>query len=117
MNQRRAVTLAVVLWLVFAFVVWNVIFDRMLVLAGRRYSYDAMVLFRSTGRYLLIDDVMRPAIGRAAWTASSVAAVIVVVSLVLIKLAASRDERRVTANRDRLHEGPDATKDERVEPR
>jgi hypothetical protein len=100
-NQRRAVRLAVVLWLVFAGVVWNVIFDRMLVLAGRRYSYDATVLFHSTGRYLLIDDVMRPAIRRAAWTASAVAGAIVVASLVVVRLAATRDERRLKVNRDR----------------
>lgn len=109
MNHRRAVRLAVVLWLVFAAVVWNVIFDRMLVLAGRRYSYDATVVFRTTGRYLLIDDVMRPATARAASTASIAAIGIVVVSLVVIKLAASRDARRV-ANPDQPHEGHEGTK-------
>lgn len=96
MNQRRAVRLAVVLWVVFAAVVWNVIFDRMLVLAGRRYSHDATVLFRTTGRYLLIDDVMRPAVTRAAWTASGAAAVIVIAALVLIRIAAAQDRRRAS---------------------
>ena len=59
-GRRPAVVTAVVLWLVFAFLVWNVIFDRLVVLAGRRYSHDATVLYRTTGRYLRIDDVMRP---------------------------------------------------------
>ena len=42
MTARRAVVAAVVLWLVFAGVVWNVVFDRMVVLAGRRYVHDAL---------------------------------------------------------------------------
>jgi hypothetical protein len=91
---RRAVGWAVGLWLTFAFVVWNVVFDRMLVLAGRRYSYDAYVLFHSTGRYLKIDDVMRPAVAHAFTVASLTASGIVVVSLTLIRIAATHDRRR-----------------------
>jgi hypothetical protein len=94
MRLRRPVLVAVVLWLVFAVVVWNVIFDRMLVLAGRRYSHDAVVMFRATGHYLLIDDVMRPATVQAARTASVAAIAIVIVSLAVIRLAASRDKSR-----------------------
>ncbi|MBS1817422.1 MAG: hypothetical protein JSU08_05815 [Acidobacteria bacterium] len=91
---RRAVVAAVVLWVAFAFVVWNVIFDRMIVLAGRRYSHDAAVLYRSTGRYLLINDVMRPAVSHAAVVASSVAGAIIAVSLVAIAVAARRQPGR-----------------------
>lgn len=94
MTPRRAVTTAVILWLVLAAVVWNVIFDRLIVLAGRRYSHDAMVLFRRTGRYLLIDDVMRPAVIHGARVASAVATAIVVVGMLLIALAAARDAAR-----------------------
>lgn len=89
--RRQAVTAAVVLWLVFAFLVWNVIFDRLIVLAGRRYSHDATVHFRTTGTYLLIDDVMRPAIRHGALVASISAGAIVLVALILIRLAAARD--------------------------
>lgn len=91
--RRCAVTVAVVLWLVFAFLVWNVIFDRLIVLAGRRYSHDATVYFRATGKYLLIDDVMRPAIRNGVLVASLSAGAIAVVALVLIRLAAARDAR------------------------
>lgn len=91
--RRRAVTAAVVLWLVFAFLVWNVIFDRLIVLAGRRYSHDATVYFRTTGKYLRIDDVMRPAIRNGALVASLSAGAIAVAALVLIRLAAARDAR------------------------
>jgi hypothetical protein len=93
-TRRRAVTTAVVLWLLFAAVVWNVVFDRLIVLAGRRYSHDATVLFRSTGRYLLIDDVMRPAVGHAVEVATATAGAIAVAALILIRVAASRDGKR-----------------------
>jgi hypothetical protein len=94
MTRRRSVVIAVTLWLVLAFVVWNVIFDRVIVLAGRRYSHDAMVLFRTTGRYLYIDAVMRPAIVHGVLVASAVAAAIVLVALALILFAAARDADR-----------------------
>ncbi len=90
MTRRQLTVLAVVLWLVLAFVVWNVVFDRMIVLAGRRYSHDAAVFYRTTGRYLLINDVMRPAVAHATRVASAVAAVIVAVSMALIRLAVTR---------------------------
>ena len=90
MTRRQQTILAAVLWLVFAAVVWNVIFDRLVVLAGRRYSYDAFVLYHATGRYLLINDVMRPAIAQAVRVASAVAGSIVVAALVLIRIASRR---------------------------
>lgn len=94
MTRRRSVVVAVVLWMVFAFLVWNVIFDRIIVLAGRRYSHDATVLFRATGQYLRIDDVMRPAIAHGVRVASGVAGAIAVAAVVLIGLAAARDKGR-----------------------
>lgn len=86
--------LAVVLWLVLAGTVWNVIFDRMVVLAGRRYSHDAKVHFRTTGHYLLIDDVMRPEVGRSARVASAYAGALAVAGLVLIAVAARVDRAK-----------------------
>lgn len=93
MTARRRIITAVVLWVVLAFLVWNVIFDRIIVLAGRRYSYDATLAFRA-GHYLHIDDVMRPAISHGVRVASLWAGGIVVVGLVLIRLAVARDGRR-----------------------
>lgn len=93
MTERRKVWIAVALWFLFAFVVWNVIFDRMIVLAGRRYSHDAVVLYRATGRYLLINDVMQPAIAHAVRVASTVAVTIAVGALLLIAVAARARKR------------------------
>ncbi len=93
MTPRRRIITAVLLWVVFAFLVWNVIFDRLIVLAGRRYSYDATLAFRA-GHYLRIDDAMRPAIAHGVRVASLWAGVVVVVGLVLIRVAAARDARQ-----------------------
>lgn len=90
MTRRQRVALAVVLWLVLAGLAWNVVFDRLVVIAGRQYSHDAAVLFRATGRYLLIDDVMPSAVSRAARNASLVAATIAVIALLLISAASRR---------------------------
>lgn len=84
MTNRRQVIVAVTLWLTLAFVVWNVVFDRLIVLAGRRYSHDAAVVYRKTGRYLLINDVMPPAISRSSTVATAVAAGVAFVGLTLI---------------------------------
>jgi hypothetical protein len=93
-TARRAVVAAVVLWLVFAGVVWNVVFDRMVVLAGRRYVHDAWDAYHRSGRYLLIDDVMRPAVAHAAATASIVGGAIAVIGGVLIWGAVGYERRR-----------------------
>lgn len=61
MTPQTKIRVALLLWLVLGFTVWNVIFDRVLVLAGRRYSHDAVLVARS-GAYLPIDDVMKTAV-------------------------------------------------------
>jgi hypothetical protein len=98
MTGRRKVIAAVVLWLALAFAVWNVIFDRLLVLAGRRYVYDAALRFRTSHQYLRIDDVMRPAVGHAVRVASVSAAAVALGGLLLIRLAAAQDAKRRTGS-------------------
>src|SRR4051812_603259 len=95
MNGSRSVRVAVALWLVFAFCVWNVIFDRALVLAGRRYVWAAASSARHGGAYLRIDDWMRPAIAHGAWLASLVSGALLVASMAAIYVARRRD-RAVT---------------------
>ena len=84
MTERRQIAVAAVLWLTLAFVVWNVVFDRLIVLAGRRYSHDAAVTYRTTGRYLLINDVMLPEVARSGRVATAVAAGISALGLFLV---------------------------------
>jgi hypothetical protein len=89
----RGARIAVVLWIVLAFLVWNVVFDRVLVLAGRRYVHDAAIAADS-GHYLLINDVMPAAIARGAWLASASAAGILALGLAGIRVATRRREPR-----------------------
>jgi len=94
MTLPRRARLAAALWLVLAFLVWNVVFDRILVLAGRRYSYEATVAVRERGTYLRIDDWMQPAMAHGLWTASAVAIAIAVVGVAAVVMASRRARRR-----------------------
>jgi hypothetical protein len=78
------------LWIVLAVVVWNVVFDRMLVNAGREYVRSAMAAANGSGPYARIDERMRPALARALGTASAAAGIIVLVGLVGIRVAMRR---------------------------
>jgi hypothetical protein len=86
-NRRR---LAAALWIVWAVIVWNVVFDRVLVEAGREYVRSALAAADGSGPYARIDDRMRPALPRALGAATAAAGVIVIVGLVALRLAARR---------------------------
>ena len=85
MSRKR---LAIALWIVWAVVVWNVVFDRVLVEAGREYVRTARSAARGSGPYARIDDSMRPAVPRALALASVSAGVILAVGLVAFRRAA-----------------------------
>ena len=87
MNRVRV---AAALWLVWAIVVWNVVFDRVLVNAGRDYVRTAMAAANGPGPYARIDDRMLPALTQALVVASAAAVVIVLVGLLGIRLAMRR---------------------------
>jgi hypothetical protein len=59
------------LWMVFAVVVWNVVFDRVIVNAGRRYIEIATAAAESNQPYANIEDTMRPARARALLLATA----------------------------------------------
>ncbi len=79
--------LATALWIVWAAIVWNVVFDRVLVVAGREYVRSARAAAGGSGAYERIDDVMRPAVPRAFWAASTAAGVIVAIGFAAVRLA------------------------------
>jgi hypothetical protein len=83
-NRRRA---AAWLWIVWAFVVWNVVFDRVIVEAGREYVRVADAAAKAGGPYARIDDAMRPARSRALWLATASAGVILVVGFAAVRRA------------------------------
>lgn len=71
---------------------WNVVFDRILVLAGRRYAHAAATAVREGKNYLRIDDWMRPAIAHGVRVASVTALGIAVVGLIAVALAKRFDK-------------------------
>lgn len=93
MTRAGQIRLAAWLWVALAFVVWNVIFDRVLVVAGRRYSAEAHGAFLSGQPYLHIGDVMRPAAAYGVKVASLVAAAIAIGGLLAVRFAARRSDR------------------------
>ena len=99
MTTRQKIATAIGLWVMCAFLVWNDVLDRILVLAGRRYSHDAVVQFRQSGTYLRIDDVMRPAAAHGVRVATIVALAIVVAALLAVREAAKRDAARADVSR------------------
>ena len=90
--------LALALWMVWAFLVWNVVFDHVIVVAGREYIAAATRAAFSTAvphRYENMDAWMRPAVSRGLWIASLSAATIVVsgVAFVRASIRAARTSR------------------------
>lgn len=89
MASARAVRVAAGLWIAWAVVVWNVVFDHVIVMAGRAYLSAAVHAARGAGPYVRMDDWMRPAVTRGLWIASLSALALVVVGLAGVR-AASR---------------------------
>jgi hypothetical protein len=94
MQGSRKVRVAVSLWLILGVVVWNVVFDRVLVVAGRRYVYAATRSWRDEGAYIAIDDWMRPAIARGVLVASAAGATVSALGLLAVIAAVKRERRR-----------------------
>ena len=86
----RAVRLARVLWSTWAVVVWYVVFDRVIVVAGRAYIVAAEAAARAGGPYVRMDDWMRPATARAFWMATLAAAIILLVGLTALRKVSSK---------------------------
>jgi len=87
------VRVAQALWIIWAVLVWNVVLDHVIVVAGREYLAAAIVAAHGPGPFARMDDWMRPAVARGVWMATSAAALILVVGFVAIRQAAGSKER------------------------
>jgi len=79
---------ALTLWIVWAILVWNVVFDHVIVVAGREYIAAATRAAFSTTvphPYENMDAWMRPAVTRGLWVASLSAAAILVPGAFLVR--------------------------------
>jgi hypothetical protein len=82
-----AARIARALWITWAVLVWNVVFDRVIVVAGRAYLSAARTaaVANPSGRLPNMDDWMQPAVTRGLWIATASGA-----AILLIGFAASR---------------------------
>jgi hypothetical protein len=85
--------IAALLWIVWAAIVWNVVLDQTIVLAGRRYIVAAIAAAQGPGAYARIDDWMRPAVARGFWLANGAAAALLAIAFVSLRLAARSTKR------------------------
>jgi len=96
-QPRPAARLARMLWIVWAVIVWNVVFDHVIVVAGRNYIAAAdRAAFSTPRRYEDMDAWMRPAVARGLWIASASAAAIAASGLLLVRAAERAARPQVT---------------------
>jgi hypothetical protein len=85
------VRLARALWIVWAVLLWNVVFDHVIVVAGREYIRAAGTAISRGLPYVRMDDFMHPAVTRGLWIASTTAALVLAVGLTSLAFAAAGD--------------------------
>ena len=83
----RPARIAAALWIAWAVVVFNVVLDQMIAVAGRRYIIEAIASAGAMGPYVRMDDWMRPAVVRGLWLATGAAAAILAIGFVGLRLA------------------------------
>ncbi len=86
-QPRRAARLALVLWIVWAVVVWNVVLDHVIVIAARDYLYAADLADLGRGPRVRMDDFMRPAVTRGVSLASLSAAGLIIIGVLAVRVA------------------------------
>jgi hypothetical protein len=92
-DPRRLTRIAWALWVVWAVIAWNVVFDHVVVIGGREYLRAAGEAARAGGPYVRIDEWMRPAVRSGLWTASATAAAILFVAWLGIRLSGAGRRR------------------------
>ena len=89
--MTRLAHVALALCVTWAVLLWNVVFDHVIVVAGREYIGAAVRAVSLGLPYVRMDDFMRPAVTRGLWIASASAALVLVVGLASLRVAAAGD--------------------------
>jgi hypothetical protein len=93
-EPRRAARIARTLWIAWAVIIWNVVFDHVIVVAGRDYIQAAgRSAAAAAPVFVNMDDWMRPAVTRGFWIATAACAAVLVVGLLAVNHAGRRSGR------------------------
>jgi hypothetical protein len=93
-QPRTAARIARALWMAWAVIVWNVVFDRVIVVAGRNYVAAAgRAAATPAAPYANMDDWMRPAVTHGFWVATAAGAVVLLTGLAAVSHVARRSGR------------------------
>jgi hypothetical protein len=96
-QPARAARIARALWVAWALVVWNVVFDHAIVTAARDYihaaTHDAGTTVAVT-RVARMDDWMRPAVTRGMWSATAAGGAVLVTGLLSVRWAVRASSRQ-----------------------
>jgi hypothetical protein len=74
-------------WAIFAFVTWNVVFDRAVAVAGREFVRQQVLRDQQGQPLRSIDDAFRPRIAAAALTATGWAAAVLIAGAVVMSFS------------------------------
>jgi hypothetical protein len=91
-NSRKGRRVALIVWAAFAFVTWNVVFDRHVYLAAVQFTQQQIVRYQKGEALSSLDTAFSPRVGEAARQASLWGGAVVAVGLVLA-FVAGRDEK------------------------
>jgi len=86
-GSKRA---ALILWAAFAFVTWNVVYDRNVYVAAVRYTQQQIQRHQRGEQVSSIEEAFTPELGRAALRASAWGGAVLLVGVALTALAARR---------------------------
>jgi len=89
-QPRSAVRIARALWIAWAVVVWNVVFDHVIVVAGRSYIAAARRAAATGGPFANMDEWMRPAVSRGFWIATASGTFVLLAGLAAVARAGRR---------------------------
>ena len=88
-QSRLSARLARALWIAWAVIIWNVVFDHAIVVAGRDYiAAAARAAAAPAGPFANMDEWMRPAVRRGFWMATAAGAAVLLVGLAAISVSA-----------------------------
>ena len=87
-QPRTSARLARALWIAWAVIVWNVVFDHEIVVASRDYIAAARAAAGAAGPFANMDEWMRPAVTRGFWMATAAGAAVLFTGFAAVSLFA-----------------------------